>query len=267
LALLALVYVARRGIFATWNEFQRACWQSLFIVNAMALIRNAFPRSFWTMHDGKISNDGKRLLRLFQSKSDIKNRVASGYLWEIEACLETGRVNEARRWLTEAQRVGYKSVNFRYTELLILGLERNWKQVCANAKDWMSTTHQPLEREGWAAWAAISTIYTGGDLAEAEAFCKVAMSLTPWDPAAQCVRALVSLVQGNLTEAEHFLTRARTSRSEWTAQAAGAHIWAVLYRCKGDIAKQRKWEARARVLDPLGAFALIRSGGTNPINN
>jgi hypothetical protein len=267
LAILALVYVARNGTYASSSESQSACWEGLFIVNAMCLIANALPRNVRIGGERGRPNDGKLLFRLLRSNGNVKPWITLCYLREIGNCLETGRANEARRWLTDAQKAGYESVAFRIMELSVLALERNWKQVRESARNWMSIYSKPLEQEPLAAWAAVSIVYLGGSLADAEAFCNVTMSVIPWDPAAQTVRALVFLAQGKLHEAEVFISRARSGHPQWAAEAAGAHIWAELYRCKGDITKQRKWEARAKTLDPIGAFTLNRLGAPGSVTS
>jgi tetratricopeptide (TPR) repeat protein len=195
-------------------------------------------------------------LELLRSKDDLTNWTALRYSSEIMSSLEMGRIEKAREWLDKAINTEQGGQPFHIIELQVLAAENNWSEVYIKTKERLSTTAPPLEREALAAWAAVAIVYVGKDIAEAETLCREAMSVTPWEPAAQTVRALVSLAQGKHDEAEVFLERARGAEFEWATEAAAAHIWAEIYRFKRDGLRQRRWQNRANAMDPAGAFRI-----------
>jgi len=248
IVLIALVWMT---IGVSLKAFFSSAWiPALFLVNLRMALNSLVPID----RDGQIlTNDGRLLLQPVWSELNIDSMLIWRYAWEIDMCLETGRIIEARNWLQQAGTLGNGSIAMKFAEFNVLGAECKWADVRTKSMEWHSSCDDPSQRAVLSAWSAMATIHVGGSLDEADALCNQSMSMIPWDPAVETVRAFVSLAQGRDAQAEDFLKQAGTPPN-WAAKTAAAHIWAELYRRKGNIKRQRKWESRALSLDPAGAF-------------
>jgi hypothetical protein len=250
-----VVACLRSRLPASFDEVVRGGWVwALVAINALLLLANLLPQD--VQRDGqKFANDGKCLLQLARSKSSLNTWLFARYAMEINECLEKGRVVEARQWLDQFLGSGPPTLMRSVIELNVLGAEGKWSEAQEKSIAWQENFSNPLERAALSAWAAVAIGYAGGDLAQSESQCNVAMGILPWDPATQVVQAFVSLAVGRVEEAEKLLKQSG-QQNNWAAKAAAAHLWAEICRRNGNARLERKWEARARSLDPLGSFRL-----------
>ena len=155
----------------------------------------------------------------------------------IQSYVEINQIQKAREELEQARKIGVESRVTRIAELTILGCEKNWAEATSKAEQWISGCNGPIARASLDVWGAVPWC-TRGDIARAEAYSSEAVNVMPWDQATQVARALVLAVQNRWEEARELLVKAEVKHLNRTAQAAGAHLWAEIYRRKGDAERQ-----------------------------
>jgi tetratricopeptide (TPR) repeat protein len=260
---VACVWVGDRPIVT--SETLREWLEAMILLNAYSFATNLLPR-VWVRDGIEHRSDGRHLVDLIRRKSNLLDSLAGFYRYQIDLCLRKDRLAEARavlqQWLAGSTRDSFMSV----LELNLLGAEGRWAEARRCALEWQKLFSGPLDRTALSTWAAVATIYSGGDPAEAKKLCDESVEIEPWERAGQVAQALVCMANCQDSDAKALLGRAGNDLP-WAARLAASHLWAEFYRRHGNLRRARRWQTRAARWDPHNAFRppFVRPRNPDPL--
>jgi hypothetical protein len=198
------------------------------LVNVWLLVINMIPcRISW--NGSRLDTDGKQLLALLDPRQAQRSSL---HMWLLERLRELQAFADQAQW-PEVQRVGREYLR---------------TQEAKHPQAWSSI----------AAWVAVADVWMDqeGDLQEADALSRRCREIAPPEPAIMIVRACVLMAQAREADAEILLRDGWNAPLQGAAKAAAAHLWAELYRRRGDAACESEWARIAVELDPRMAYQM-----------